>query len=59
MTVWHAFNNIYVPDLRAPVKKREMDWQLVATYFSVKSTDTFYSVHKRFLTSEIAHPCHF
>ena len=37
-----------VPDswkcLRAPVKKREMDWQLVASYFIVKSTDIFYSV---------------
>ena len=25
-------------------KKREMDWQLVARYFTVKSTDIFYSV---------------
>ena len=25
-------------------KKREMDWQLVATYFTVKSTDIFCSV---------------
>ena len=25
-------------------KKREMDWQLVASYFTVKSTDIFYSV---------------
>ena len=24
-------------------KKREMDWQLVAKYFTVKSTDCFYS----------------
>ena len=31
-------------------KKREMDWQLVASYFTVKSTDIFYSVphnHKK------------
>ena len=38
-----------VPDpckcLRAPVKKKwEMDWQLVASYFTVKATDIFYSV---------------
>ena len=25
-------------------KKREMDWQLVASYFTAKSTDTFCSV---------------
>ena len=28
---------------RAPVKKREMDWQLVASYFTVKSMDIFYN----------------
>ena len=27
-----------------PLKKREMDWQLVASYFTVKSTDIFCSV---------------
>ena len=25
-------------------KQREMDWQLLASYFTVKSTDNFYSV---------------
>ena len=31
--------------LRVPVRKnREMDWQLVASYFTVKSTDIFCSV---------------
>ena len=37
-----------VPDsrkcLQAPVKKREMDWQLVTIYFTVKSMDIFYIV---------------
>ena len=28
----------------APVKIAGMDWQLVASYFTVKSTDIFYSV---------------
>ena len=27
-------------------KYREMDWQLVASYFTVKSTDKFYSVEQ-------------
>ena len=44
----YAFCYRTVPDsrkcLRAPVKKREMDWQLVASYFTVKSTDIFCSV---------------
>ena len=30
--------------LQAPVKNREMDWQLVASYITVKSTDSFYSL---------------
>ena len=32
-------------------KKREMDWQLVASYFTVKSTDTFavYRIMSNFL----------
>ena len=33
--------------LRVPVKLREMDWQLVASYFTVKFTDSFYSVDLR------------
>ena len=28
---------------QAPVKQQEMDWQLVASYFTVKSTDIFSS----------------
>ena len=28
-------------------KQQEMDWQLVASYFTVKSMDIFCSVHTR------------
>ena len=38
--------NVFGRPLKKNKKKREMDWQLVASYFTVKSTDIF-AVHEK------------
>ena len=44
---------------QTPVKKRDMDWQLVARYFTVKSTDFFYSVASYSPVAMVTDICHY
>ena len=42
----HTHTHTHTQKKKKQQKKREMDWQMVASYFTVKSTDIFCSVVK-------------